>query len=213
MTVIWIASVDGGTALVKRLAEQGNGTPCYEEVAANPFAARDSPSGLHYLCTALLLQDRAFRKAVSVAGCQAQRPVRRKIAPPPVSLEASSRPFVLCDFHPSKSLIEAEYLLPNHEQREAVRSLYRLLRIPEPDLAVYLRAASDVIASRLRRQDMGEVDTAVIERACQAHDAFFRRYKGEKVELDTTSFDYVDDSQALASILKEVPFLYRRSSS
>ena len=88
MTVIWIASVEGGTVLVPRLAEPGNGAPCYEEVVANPFAARDTPSlGLHDLCTALLLQERAFRKAHAVAGGQAQRPPRRKLTPfPPVPL-------------------------------------------------------------------------------------------------------------------------------
>lgn len=137
---------------------------------------------------------------------------RRKMHLP--FLEAFPRPPVLCDFHPSKSLIGAEYLLSSHEQRELLRTLYRLLRISEPDLVVYLRAAPDVTATRLRQQNEAvDVDMLVIERACQAHDTFFRRYKGEKVELDTSSFDYVDDAPALASILREVPMLYRRSSS
>jgi hypothetical protein len=195
------------------LAQQGSGTPFYEEAAANPFAAiaTGSPYAVHHLCTALLLQDRGFRKAVDFAGGQEQGAPRRKKTQLPLA-EVSPHPLVLCDFHPSKSLIAAEYLLSSHEQRELLRTLYRLLRIPEPDLVVYLRAAPDVIATRLRQQNEA-IDVVVleIERSCLAHDTFFRRYRGEKVELDTSSFDYVNDAQALASILKEVPLLYRRS--
>jgi hypothetical protein len=212
MTVVWISSVEGSTALVERLAHQNSGTPFYEEFAANPFVATGSYA-VHHLCTALLLQERTFRKAVDFAGGQEPGAPRRKKTHLSF-LEASPRLPILCDFHPSKSLIGAEYLLSSHEQREHLRALYRLLSIPEPDLVVYLRAAPDVIVTRLRQQhEAPEVDTLAIERACQAHDTYFRRYKGEKVELDTSSFDYVDDAPALASILKEVPLLYRRSSS
>ncbi len=213
MTVIWIASVDGGTALVERLAQQGSGTPFYEETTANPFAimATRSPDAVHHLCTALLLQERGFRKAVDFAKSGDQGTPRRRKTPAS-SLAVSPRPQVLCDFHPSKSLIGADYLLSSHEQRELLRTLYRLLRIPEPDLTVYLRAAPDVIATRLRQQqETVEVDMLAIERASVAYEAFFHRYKGEKVELDTSSFDYVNDPQGLALILKEVPLLYQRS--
>jgi deoxyadenosine/deoxycytidine kinase len=213
MTVLWISSVEGGTALVERLAQQGSGTPFYEEAAANPFAAiaTGSPYAVHHLCTALLLQERGFRMAMNFAGGREQSTPRRKKTQLPSS-EVSPRSLVLCDFHPSKSLIGAEYLLSSHEQRELLRTLYRLLRVPEPDLVVYLRAAPDVIATRLRQQnESADVDVLAIERACVAHDTFFRGYKGEKVELDTSSFDYVNDAQALASILKEVPLLYMRS--
>jgi hypothetical protein len=211
MSVICIASVQGATELVQRLAQQGSGIPFYEESAANPFAviSTGSPYAVHHLCTALLLQERCFRKAVHFAGGQEQGALQRQkthLAPQ----ETSFHPPILCDFHPSKSLIAAEYLLSSHEQRELVRMLSRLLRIPEPDLVVYLRAAPDVITTRLRQQkEATDVDMLAIERACLAYDTFFRRYKGEKVELDTSSFDYVNDAYELASILKEVPLLYR----
>ena len=208
MTIIWIASIEGGTTLVERLAHQGNGTPFYEEIAANPFVGRaDQHDTVHFLCTALLLQERGFRKAVEFAG----RPpgVSRCRKTQPSSFEAAPHPLVLCDFHPFKSLVGTEYLLSSHEQREVIRTIYRLLCVPPPDLVVYLRAAPDVVVARLRQQNE-DVDALMIERACLAHEAFFRRYKGEKVDLDTTSFDYTDPL-ALASILREVPLLYGRS--
>ena len=208
MTITWIASVEGGTTLIERLALQGNGMPFYEEVAVNPFTS-ELDQRVHFLCTALLLQERCFRQAVAFAGQQSGVSRQRKTLLP--SSEASSRPFVVCDSHPLKSLIQAEYLLSMHEQRELLRSLYRHLSVPDPDLVVYLRAAPDVVVARLRQQNE-DVDARDIERACQAHEAFFRRYKGEKVDLDTTSFDYVNDALALASILREVPLLYGRSS-
>ena len=208
MTVIWIASIEGATTLVERLALQGNGTPFYEEIASNPFAS-GTDQRVYFWCTALLLQERRFRQAVAFAGRQSG--VSRPRTPVRSSADASPRPFVVCDSHPLKSLIQAEYLLSTHEQREVLRALYRHLGVPGPDLVVSLRAAPDVVVARLRQQHE-DMDAREIERACQAHEAFFRRYKGEKGDLDTTSFDYVNDALALASLLREVPLLYGRSS-
>jgi deoxyadenosine/deoxycytidine kinase len=166
---------------------------------------------VHFLCTALLLQERGFHRAAEFTGQKPGVSQRRKTSFS--SVETSPHPLVFCDFHPFKSLVGAEYLLSSHEQRELMRSLYGLLCVPEPDLVVYLRAVPDVVVSRLRQQnEVADGDALAVERACLAFEAFFRRYKGEKVDLDTTSLDDINDAPALASLLREVPLLSGRSS-
>lgn len=202
--ICWIASLElaTATALVQRLAEKGQGHPFYEHLEANPFAARaDQRELVRFLCTALLLQERGFQEAMAFAGRPPGIGRRRKPSPP------GGRQIAICNSHPLKAVLEAEFALSLHEHREVVRSLYRHLCIPDPDVVVYLHAAPDVVIARLRQQQP-DVDVRLVTRACEAYEDFFRRYQGEKVDLDTTSLQFIDAASMLASILGQVPFLY-----
>jgi deoxyadenosine/deoxycytidine kinase len=128
----------------------------------------------------------------------------------PAPEERVTNTLALCDFHPFKSLIFASVVL-SQEARDPLRQLYRSLHIPDPDLVVYLRADEDTILARLRKRNdvyWPDIDRSYITRVCQAYNDFFRTYRGDKVVIDTSFIDYVDDPQALSALLQEIPLLY-----
>jgi deoxyadenosine/deoxycytidine kinase len=90
------------------------------------------------------------------------------------------------------------------EKREPLRQLYRLLHIPEPDLVIYLRTDVHTLLARLRKRPIvfpSEADITYIMQMCEAYDAFFRRYKGNFVTIDTTALGY--EEQITKLVLQE----------
>lgn len=199
----------GKSTLVQRFAERLPCTPFYEEVTANPFLLdfyqNPAQYAMHVQYTFLLLQERQFRAAVTRAKGQA--------------LSASSQAThtcheaettVVCDFHPFKSQIFASVVLPP-EARSPLMQVYHLLHIPPPDLVVYLRADEHTILARLRkRQEIYQevIDLTYVARVCAAYDAFFHRYNGPVVTIDTTHIDYVQNPQAISVLLQQIPLLF-----
>ncbi len=210
----------GKSTLVRRVAERTPCTPVFEEVTANPFL-RDfyraqKQYAPHVQFTFLLLQERLFRTALELA----RRPARR-----PSSLEHEGRPdtsltqvaaqaeepsAVVCDFHPFKSKVFASMVL-SPDMQTTLAHLYRDLRIPEPDLVVYLRADEQTILHRLRKRQesyLEQIDLSYIVRVCHAYDTFFRQYPGRVITIDTTHIDYVQNPHEVSLLLQQIPLLF-----
>jgi deoxyguanosine kinase len=180
----------GKTTLVERVAERLPACAAlYEPVEDNPFLRdfyHERRCAMHVQYTFLFLQERLYRQ-----GC----------------IQAANGRLVLCDFHPFKSLIFAQVVL-SEEQREPLHELYKLLRIPDPDLVVYLKADESTILSRLRKRGdpyRDAIDYPYIVRVCEAYERFFRTYSGRVITIDTTHLDYVTHPDEMGLLLQQLP--------
>jgi deoxyguanosine kinase len=182
----------GKTTLVQRFAQHlPICSPRYEPVWDNPFLAdfyQQRRYAMHLQYTFLFLQEREYRAGL---------------------LQATGGRLVLCDFHPLKSLIFAQVVL-EEEQREPLLQVYKLLRIPEPDLFVYLKADESTILSRLRKRGdpyRDVIDLTYVYQVCNAYERFFRTYSGRVVTIDTTHLDYLTHPEELGLLLQQLPYI------
>jgi deoxyguanosine kinase len=203
----------GKTTLVQRFAERMPCTALYEDVANNPFLQdfyQDQQRyALHVQYTFLLLQDRLFRSAIELAGKGNTSVSTRKSKQRPLTSQEPSST-IICDFHPLKSLIFSSVVLPP-EARPPFNELYRLLRIPQPDFVVYLRADEHTILARLRKRNdvyRSDIDFTYVTRVCAAYDQFFHTYQKPHVVIDTTHIDYVSRPQEISALLQQIPLLF-----
>jgi deoxyguanosine kinase len=204
----------GKSSLVQRFAQQLPCIPFYEEVSANPFLLdfyhNPKQYALHVQYTFLLLQERQFRAALTRAGGNVVPMTRKKDS---TFIPATSQASVICDFHPFKSQIFASVVLPA-ETRGPLMQLYRHLRIPQPDLIIYLKADEHTILARLRKRQDGyqeAIDLAYVTRVCSAYENFFRTYTGPVVTIDTTYIDYVSNPEEVSVLLQQIPLLFTSS--
>ncbi len=202
----------GKSSLVQRCAERLKCTPFYEEVVTNPFLLdfyREKGYAMHVQYTFLMLQERRFRAAVEQAKKGSNTTTQHRphaLALPKPATSAT----VICDFHPFKSLIFSSVVL-QAEQRAPLKQVYQLLRIPQPDLVVYLRADEHTILARLRKRSdvyRSDIDFTYVTQVCSAYDTFFRTYSGPCVTIDTTHIDYVSNPQEMSVLLQQIPFLF-----
>jgi deoxyguanosine kinase len=81
-------------------------------------------------------------------------------------------------------------------------------KIPTPDLVVYLRADLDVLMARIAARDRPYergMDRSYIESLRLAYEGFFAAYSQAPVlAIDTNNLNFVQDSQALASIRERI---------
>jgi deoxyguanosine kinase len=156
--------------------------PVYEQPEKNPFlenfyhAQEKRDVARHLLYTFLFLQERQLRQVL------------------PCSTRGD---LVICDFHPLKNLVFAKVLLPTEDQ-VLLTNLYHTLRIPQPDLLIYLKADEHTILSRLRKkhdQYLDSLDFTFLTQICSAYESFFRSsYKGRCITIDNSRLDYYERS-------------------
>src|SRR5260370_24874587 len=126
----------GKTTLVRMCAQLLSCQTVYENAEINPFLdafyhARDRKSlAEHVQYTFLFLQEWQMRQAQALS---------------------QQGHLVLCDFHPLKSLVFGQVILPV-EKRDALRQRYDALAIPQPGLLIYLKAHEEAILSRGRKR-------------------------------------------------------------
>jgi deoxyguanosine kinase len=211
----------GKSTLVRRVAERMPCTSVFEEVTANPFLLDfyRSPKQYapHVQFTFLLLQERLFRTALELAKQPARRPSsldeqedRIDVSLTRVAAQAEGTSAVVCDFHPFKSKVFASMVL-SPDMQTTLTHLYRDLRIPEPDLVVYLRADEQTILHRLRKRHdsyLEQIDLSYVVRVCHAYDTFFRQYPGRVITIDTTHIDYVQNPHEVSLLLQQIPLLF-----
>jgi deoxyguanosine kinase len=169
----------GKSTLVRLCTQALNCYPLYEEVERNPFLtdfyhARDRASvAMHVQYTFLFLQEWQFRDAVTAS---------------------EQGHLVICDFHPLKSIVFSQVVLPPSERAPLAR-LYETLHVPQPDLIVYLRADRHTILSRVRKRGdvyMDDIDLTYVTQVASSYDAFFESYKGRFVTIDNSRLDYYE---------------------
>jgi deoxyguanosine kinase len=154
----------------------------YEQPEQNPFledfyqAQEKRDMARHLLYTFLFLQERQLRQAL------------------PRSTQGD---LVVCDFHPLKNLVFAKVFLPSEDQ-VLFTNLYHSLRIPQPDLIIYLKADEHTILSRLRKkhdQYLDSLDFTFLTQIGSAYESFFQfSYKGRYVTIDNSRLDYYERS-------------------
>ncbi len=181
----------GKTTLVRLCAQMLHCQPVYEEAERNPFLdafyhARDRQQlAEHVQYTFLFLQDWQMRQAQALS---------------------QQGHLVLCDFHPLKSLVFGQVILPP-EKREALHQRYNALAIPHPDLLIYLKANEEAILSRVRKRHdpyQDQIDITYVIQVLGAYDTFLRTYPGAYLTIDNSHLDYVRSPQDLQVPLRQI---------
>ena len=172
----------GKTTLVRLCSQLLACQTVYEEAERNPFldAFYHAPDrkqiAEHVQYTFLFLQDWQMRQAW---------------------IQAQQGSLVLCDFHPLKSLVFGQVILPP-EKRELFQQHYRTLDIPQPDLLVYLKANEHAILSRIRKRldpYMDHIDMVYVLQVLHAYEVFLRTYSGPYLTIETSHLDYTNSPQ------------------
>ena len=181
----------GKTTLVRLCAQLLRCQTVYEEAERNPFldtfyhAPDRKQVAQHLQYTFLFLQDWQLRQA----GAQAQQGA-----------------LVLSDFHPLKSLVFGQVILPT-EKREALQQCYTDLAIPQPDLLVYLKADEQTILSRIRKRFdpyRDQIDIVYVLQVLHAYEVFLRTYPGTYLTVETSHLDYVNSPQDIQIPLRQI---------
>ncbi len=181
----------GKTTLVQQCAHLLRCHAVYEEAERNPFLddfyhARDRKQlAEHVQYTFLFLQDWQLRQAQALA---------------------QQGGLVLCDFHPLKSLVFGQVILPP-DRREPLRQHYAALSIPQPDLLVYVKANEETILSRVRKRSdpyRDQIDITYIAQVLGAYEAFLRTYPGAYLTIDNSHLDDVRSPQDVQVPLRQI---------
>ena len=116
---------------------------------------------------------------------------------------------VVSDFLFEKDKIYA-YLNLDDDELEVYDTYYGHFKeqLPDPDLAVYLRATAEVLHDRLAADPSGpeaKVPAAYLDGTVRAFDHFFSRYKSADVlVVDTAKTDIVNRPGDLQGLLREI---------
>lgn len=190
----------GKTTLVRMCAQMLHCQAVYEQAHLNPFLddfyhARDRQQlAEHVQYTFLFLQERQWRQAHALS---------------------QQGHLVLCDFHPLKSLVFGNVIVPP-EKREALRERYEALSIPNPDLLIYLKAHEEAILSRVRKRHdpyRDQIDMTYVIQVLGAYEAFLRTYHGPYLSIDNSYLDYVRSPQDLQVPLGKIQEYLRAYSA
>ena len=181
----------GKTTLVRMCARTLHCQAVYEQAHLNPFLddfyrTRDRQQlAEHVQYTFLFLQEWLWRQAQALS---------------------HQGHLVLCDFHPLKSLVFGNVIVPL-EKRDALRQRYEALSIPNPDLLIYLKAHEEAILSRVRKRHdpyRDQIDMTYVIQVLGSYDAFLRTYPGPYLSIDNSYLDYVRSPQDLQVPLGQI---------
>ena len=123
-------------------------------------------------------------------------------------IEESRLP-VVADYLFEKDKLHA-YLNLEDDEVEVYDSYYQLFKrqLPDPDLAVYLRATAETLHERLSAEGAGfesRLPGAYLESTVRAYDHFFERYKvADVLVVDTKRTDILNRPQDLGALLEEL---------
>jgi len=169
----------GKTTLVKRLAEELQGTPILEPVESNPFLNTfyKDRKGVAFKTQLFFLLNRH----------QQQTELQRS--------EFVRFPLV-CDYTLGKDQVFTKINLDEKEQElyQRVRSLLSD-QLPKPDIVVYLRAKADVLLKRIKSRGF-EFEKPITEKyvtdLMDAYNDFFLNYNETPLLIvDTTHTDFL----------------------
>ena len=182
----------GKSSLARLLADELNARLVLEEVETNPFLSRfyqDAekyalPAQLYFLLTRYAQQrDLSQRDLFSGA--------------------------IVADYLFAKDRIFASLnLLP--DELALYQKVYSLLdaQTPKPDLVVYMNAAVDVLAGRLRKRNRDferHISLEYLDQVSAAFRDFFFYYdESPLLVVETSHIDFVEDSEDLRELLREI---------
>lgn len=182
----------GKTTLVKRLAEELQGTVLLEPEEQNPFLAEFYKDRKRF----------AFKTQLFflLSRYQQQREFRNQ--------ETVHWPIV-CDYTFAKDQIFAKINLNDAEQ-ELYNKVYNLLdtQLPKPDIVVYLRAKPDVLLKRIHSRAVEyekAINTDYLENLMEAYNACFLNYSETPLLIvDTTHTDFLTHNDQYELLKKEI---------
>ncbi|OGQ04536.1 MAG: hypothetical protein A3F82_10810 [Deltaproteobacteria bacterium RIFCSPLOWO2_12_FULL_44_12] len=169
----------GKTTLVKRLTEELRGTPILEPEENNPFLEE-------------FYKDRkknAFKTQLYFLLSRYQQQLELK------NQEIVHFPIV-CDYTSAKDQIFAKINLSNAEQ-DLYQKVYGLLdrELPKPDVVIYLRAKTDVLAKRIKNRGFTyekPITDDYLETLAEAYNECFLNYNETPLlVVDTTHTDFL----------------------
>lgn len=116
---------------------------------------------------------------------------------------------VVTDYLFEKDKLHA-YLNLDDDEIEVYDDYYRFFKqqLPDPDLAVYLKATAETLRAKLSAASTGvqtKIPGAYLEGTVRAYDHFFERYKAADVlVVDTARTDILNRPQDLEALLDEI---------
>ena len=182
----------GKTSLAKILASEFRARTVFEKVEDNPFLSKfyDDPETYAFQNQLFFLLNRY----------QQQREL--------IQQELFSQATV-SDYLFAKDKIFASLTL-SADELTLYRQIYQLLdiRLPRPDLVVYLQARPEVLYKRIKKRDKSyekRVTQEYLTEVAQAYNQFFFHYdESPLLVVNTSEIDFVASSQDLADLVKEI---------
>ena len=182
----------GKTSLAKILAAEFHARTVFEKVEDNPFLPKfyDDPETYAFQNQLFFLLNRY----------QQQRELMQQ--------ELFSQATV-SDYLFAKDKIFASLTL-SADELGLYHQIYQLLdiRLPRPDLVVYLQARPDVLYKRIKKRDKSYEKRVTLEyltEVAQAYNQFFFHYdESPLLVVNTSEIDFVASSQDLADLVKEI---------
>ena len=182
----------GKTSLAKILASEFRARTVFEKVEDNPFLPKfyDDPETYAFQNQLFFLLNRY----------QQQREL--------IQQELFSQATV-SDYLFAKDKIFASLTL-SADELNLYHQIYQLLdiRLPRPDLVVYLQARSEVLYKRIKKRDKSyekRVTQEYLTEVAQAYNQFFFHYdESPLLVVNTSEIDFIASSQDLADLVKEI---------
>lgn len=115
----------------------------------------------------------------------------------------------ITDYFLPKDKIFAELVL-SEEELSLYNQIYPLLnlRVPTPDLVIYLQADTDALLDRIKERGRDyekPIGWDYLDRVNQAYNHFFFRYTDSPLlVIETTAIDFAKDREAFEDFLKQV---------
>ncbi len=182
----------GKTSLAKSLAAEFQARSIFERVEDNPFLAKFYEDRETY----------AFQAQIFflLSRYRQQRDL---------SQQELFTQNVVSDYLFAKDKIFASLTLSS-EEVNLYEQIYQLLdmRVPKPDLVVYLQARPEVLYKRVKKRDKNYEKSLTLEylkEVAQSYNRFFFHYDDTPLlVVNTSEIDFVSSSKDLADLIKEI---------
>ncbi len=182
----------GKTSLAKILAAEFQARSLFERVEDNPFLPKFYEDRETYA-----FQNQLF---FLLSRYQQQREL---------SQQELFNQNTVADYLFAKDKIFASLTLSS-EELNLYQQIYLLLdmRVPKPDLVVYLQARPEVLYKRIKKRDKSYekyITPEYLEEVAQAYNRFFFHYdEGPLLVVNTSEIDFVSSGNDLADLIKEI---------
>jgi deoxyadenosine/deoxycytidine kinase len=182
----------GKTSLARLLAVEFHARTVFEQVEDNPFLPKFYQARETY----------AFQNQTFFLLNRYQQQLA-------LSQQDLFNHYTLADYLFAKDNIFASLTLSN-EELKLYQQIFALLnmRVPKPDLVVYLQARPEVLYKRLKKRDKSYergVTFEYLAEVAQAYNRFFFNYdETPLLVVNTSDIDFVASSKHLADLIKEI---------
>jgi deoxyadenosine/deoxycytidine kinase len=182
----------GKSSLTELLAKEFDARACYEPVVENPFLARFYSDRKRYA-----FQTQLF---FLLTRYQQQMELRQP---------ALFAPATVCDYLFAKDRMFATLNL-DRDELILYNQIYNSLdvRLPSPDLVIYLQADTDILLDRIKRRGLDfeqDMDASYLRELAELYNDFFFNYRESPLlVVQTSGIDFVNNQDDRDWLLKEI---------